>query len=369
MQIPLATYRIQFHAGFPFKAAQSIAAYLADLGISDLYASPIFTARTGSTHGYDVVNPKQINPELGGEAGLEELQTELKRYQIGWLQDIVPNHMAFDSQNYMLVDVLENGPDSRYRDFFDIDWNHPYGGIKGRVLAPFLGKFYGDCLESGELQLQYDQGGLSINYYSLQFPLRIESYNQVLMYDLARLREQLGRNHPNFVKLLGVLYMLKYIPSGEEGRERYDQILFIKRMLWELWNDSAEVKQFIEENIQTFNGESGNPESFNMLDSLLSEQFFRLSYWKVGNEELNYRRFFTVNELISLRVEDQAVFDATHELIIQAVKDGQFNGLRVDHIDGLYNPVEYITRLREQLPNAYLVVEKILEPGDRKSVV
>lgn len=364
MQIPLATYRIQFHTGFPFKAAQSIAAYLADLGISDLYASPIFTARTGSTHGYDVVNPKQINPELGGEAGLEELQTELKRYQIGWLQDIVPNHMAFDSQNYMLVDVLENGPDSRYRDFFDIDWNHPYGGIKGRVLAPFLGKFYGDCLESGELQLQYDQSGLSINYYSLRFPLRIESYNQVLMYDLARLREQLGRNHPNFVKLLGVLYMLKYIPSGEEGRERYDQILFIKRMLWELWNDSAEVKQFIEENIQTFNGESGNPESFNMLDSLLSEQFFRLSYWKVGNEELNYRRFFTVNELISLRVEDQAVFDATHELIIQAVKDGKFNGLRVDHIDGLYNPVEYITRLREQLPDTYLVVEKILEPGE-----
>ncbi len=364
MQIPLATYRIQFHAGFTFEAAQSIASYLAALGISDLYASPIFTARAGSTHGYDVVNPKQINPELGGESGLEELQNELRRYQIGWLQDIVPNHMAFDSQNYMLVDVLENGPDSRYRDFFDIDWNHPYGGIKGRVLAPFLGKFYGDCLESGELQLQYNRDGLSINYYSLRFPLRIESYNQVLMYDLARLREQLGRNHPNFVKLLGVLYMLKYIPSGEEGRERYDQILFIKRMIWELWNDSPEVNQFIQENIQILNGEPGNPESFNMLDSLLSEQFFRLSYWKVGNEELNYRRFFTVNELISLRVEDQTVFDTIHELILQYVKEGKFNGLRVDHIDGLYNPVEYITRLREQLPDTYLVVEKILEPGE-----
>lgn len=361
MQIPLATYRIQFHAGFNFEAAQAIVDYLAELGISDLYASPIFTARNGSTHGYDSVNPKQINPELGGETGFEALVTELKQHQIGWLQDIVPNHMAFDSQNYMLVDVLENGPDSRYHDFFDIDWNHPYGGIKGRLLAPFLGKFYGDCLESGELQLKYGETGLSINYYSLQFPLRVESYSHVLMYDLARLREKLGRDHPDFVKLLGALYMLKYIPSGEEGRERYDQILFIKRMLWELWNDSSAVKQFIEENIQMFNGEPGNPESFNLLDNILSEQFFRLSYWKVGNEELNYRRFFTVNDLISLRVEDQKVFDEIHEYTLQLIKEGKITGLRIDHIDGLYDPAKYISRIREYIPNAYLVVEKILE--------
>ncbi len=364
MQIPLATYRIQFHSGFTFENARAIVQYLADLGISDLYASPIFTARKGSTHGYDVVNPKQINPELGGEAGFEALISDLKTHQIGWLQDIVPNHMAFDSQNYMLVDVLENGPDSHYHNYFDIDWNHPYGGIKGRVLAPFLGKFYGDCLESGELQLKYSQNGLSINYYSLCFPLRIESYNQVLMYDLARLREKIGRNHPDFVKLLGVLYMLKYIPSGEEGRERYDQILFIKRMLWELWSDSSDVQQFIEENIQTFNGEPGNSESYNLLDNLLSEQFFRLSYWKVGNEELNYRRFFTVNDLISLRVEDEAVFNGIHEYILELVKANKFTGLRVDHIDGLYNPTEYLNRIREHVPNTYLVVEKILEPGE-----
>lgn len=364
MQIPLATYRIQFHAGFNFQAAQTILSYLAELGISDLYASPIFTARAGSTHGYDTVNPKQINPELGGEEGFERLLESARQLNLGWVQDIVPNHMAFDSQNYMLVDVLENGPDSHYHNFFDIDWNHPYGGIKGRLLAPFLGKFYGDCLESGELQLKYSQGGLSINYYSLCFPLRIESYSHVLMYDLARLREKLGRNHPNFVKLLGALYMLKYIPSGEEGRERYDQILFIKRMLWELWNDSPEIKQFIEENIQVFNGELGNPESFNLLDNLLSEQFFRLSYWKVGNEELNYRRFFTVNDLISLRVEDKKVFDETHEYILELVKQGKFTGLRIDHIDGLYNPVQYISRLREQIPNTYLIVEKILEPHE-----
>jgi (1->4)-alpha-D-glucan 1-alpha-D-glucosylmutase len=364
MQIPLATYRIQFTAAFDFKAAQAIVPYLAELGISDLYASPIFTARQGSMHGYDVVDPLQINPELGGQPGFDALRQDLRKSNLGWLQDIVPNHMAFDSQNHMLVDVLENGPDSRYRNFFDIDWNHPYGGIKGRVLAPFLGKFYGDCLESGELQVRYQQHGLSINYYAMSFPLRIESYSHVLMHDLGRLRDKLGRTHPDFVKFLGILYALKYIPSDEAGRERYDQITFIKSMLWELWSDSLEVKQYIEENIEVFNGESGKPESFNLLDNLLSEQFFRLSYWKVGNEELNYRRFFTVNDLISLCVENQTVFDTTHELILRLVQEEQFTGLRIDHIDGLYDPAEYLNRIREHAPELYVGVEKILEPHE-----
>ncbi|MBW4466076.1 MAG: malto-oligosyltrehalose synthase [Pegethrix bostrychoides GSE-TBD4-15B] len=364
MKIPLATYRIQFHAGFNFRAAQAIVPYLAELGISDLYASPIFTARTGSTHGYDVVNPGQINPELGGESEFAALSAELTQAGIGWIQDIVPNHMAFDSQNDMLVDVLENGPDSPFHNFFDIDWNHFYGGIKGRLLAPFLGRFYGDCLENGELQLRYDQEGLSVNYYNWRFPLRIETYSNVLMYDLARLREQLGRNHPSFVKLLGALYMLKYVPAGEESRERYDQISFVKQMLWELWNDSPEVQQFIEENIQILNGEPGKPESYNLLDALLCDQFFRLSYWKVGNEELNYRRFFTVNELISLKVEDQAVFDTIHAYVFVLIREGKINGLRIDHIDGLYDPTEYIKRIRQQMPDLYLVVEKILESNE-----
>jgi (1->4)-alpha-D-glucan 1-alpha-D-glucosylmutase len=364
MKIPLATYRIQFHSGFNFQAAKAIAAYLADLGISDLYASPIFTARKGSSHGYDVVNPQEINPELGGMEQFDELIQTLKKHDIGWIQDIVPNHMAFDSQNEMLVDVLENGPDSQFHDFFDITWDHPYANISGRVLAPFLGKFYGDCLESGELQLRYDEAGLSVNYYGLKFPLRIESYHRVLTYDLDRLRADLGRDHPDFVKLLGILYALKYVPSGEDGNERYDQIAFIKRMVWELWNDCPEVRKFIEDNITAINGEAGNPDSFNLLDSLLTEQFFRLSYWKVGNEELNYRRFFTVNDLISLRVEDQKVFDIVHQLVLQLMQDGKVDGLRVDHIDGLYDPAQYLSRLREHAPESYVVVEKILEANE-----
>ncbi|WP_263971661.1 malto-oligosyltrehalose synthase [Leptolyngbya ohadii] len=364
MRIPLATYRLQFTPDFQFSHAQAIVPYLAELGISDLYASPILTARKGSTHGYDAVNPKEISPHLGGMEAFDTLIQELKPRNMGWLQDIVPNHMAFDSQNYILVDVVENGPDSQYHDYFDIDWNHPYEGLKGRVLAPFLGKFYGDCLESGELQLKYGETGLSINYYALSFPIRIESYSHVLMHNLSELREKLGRDNPDFVKLLGVLYMVRYIPSGAERRERYEQITFIKRMLWELWNDSPEVKEFIENNIQTFNGEVGNAASFDRLDKLLSEQFFRLSYWKVGNEELNYRRFFTVNDLIAMRVEEKHVFDTTHSFILKLVEEGKFTGLRIDHIDGLYHPVEYINRLREKAPDVYLVVEKILEPHE-----
>ncbi|MEM7726337.1 MAG: malto-oligosyltrehalose synthase [Cyanobacteria bacterium P01_A01_bin.45] len=364
MRIPVATYRIQFNPDFGFTQTSEIASYLKVLGISDVYASPILAARTGSTHGYDAVDTNSINPELGGKEEFEKLIEQLQQLNIGWVQDIVPNHMAFSSQNQMLVDVLENGFDSQYVDFFDIDWNHPYGAIQGRVLAPFLGKFYGDCLECGELQLQYEENGVSINYYDNKYPIRIESYSQIFTYDLGRLQKKLGRDDPDFVKLLGVLYMLKYIPSGEEGRERYDQIAFSKRMLWELWNNSPDVKQFIEENIKVFNGEPRNPESFNLLEGLLTEQFFRLAFWKVGNEELNYRRFFTVNDLISLRIEDGNVFETTHSLILELVGAEKITGLRIDHIDGLYDPSQYLNRLREKAPEVYLVVEKILEPKE-----
>jgi (1->4)-alpha-D-glucan 1-alpha-D-glucosylmutase len=361
MQIPLATYRVQFNADFTFDHLKAIAPYLSELGITDIYASPILTARTGSNHGYDAVNPSEINPVLGGMEGFNQLIGELKKYDMGWIQDIVPNHMAYSNQNRMLVDVLENGPDSQFRDFFDINWQHPSERMQGRVLAPFLGKFYGDCLESGELQLKYDEDGLSINYYDLRFPLRIESYSQVLTYDLARLRHQIGRDHPCFLKLLGVLYAIKNIPSGAEGMERYDQITFIKRLLWELWEGCEEVQQFLTENIQTFNGEVGNSESYNLLDALHSEQCFRLSYWKVGNEELNYRRFFTVNDLISLRVEDEQVFEQVHSFVLQLIEDKRVTGLRIDHIDGLYDPGQYLQRLRDRIPDTYIVVEKILE--------
>ncbi len=361
MHIPTATYRIQFNPSFNFEAARKIVFYLAELGISDLYASPIFKPRKGSTHGYDVVDPNQLNPALGTEKEFDLLIDELQQQKMGWLQDIVPNHMAYDSENQFLMDVLEHGPDSEYFSYFDINWEHPYEDIKGKILTPLLGDFYGQCLENGEIKLNYDQLGLSVNYYDLKIPLRIESYTKFITYDLGRLLKSLGREHPDLIKLFGILYILKNIPSETAKKQRKDQTNFVKGILWELYRDRTEIKEFIDRNLQIFNGEKGNPESFNLLDDLLAEQFFRLSFWKVGAEELNYRRFFTINELICLRIEDPQVFTKNHDLIFRLVASGKFTGLRIDHIDGLYNPDQYLQRLREEVGDIYIVVEKIIE--------
>ncbi len=361
MRIPTATYRIQFHAKFKFEAARKIINYLSELGVSDLYASPIFKAKAGSTHGYDVVDPTQLNPELGTPENFKTLVKEIQNYKMGWVQDIVPNHMAYDSENIWLMDVLENGSESEAFDYFDIEWDQAYDDIKGRVLAPMLGNFYGECLENGEIQLNYNETGLSVNYFSLKLPVRIESYSRFITQNLGHLGRLLGRRHPDFIKLLGILYLIKSVPGETKGKERYDQIAFVKGLLWELYTQNPEVKEFVDSNVEFFNGEKGNSESFNLLDSLLKEQFYRLSFWKVGAEEINYRRFFTVNELISVKVQEIKVFHKTHTLINQLVEQGTITGLRIDHIDGLYDPTEYLKRLRAKTGDVYITVEKILE--------
>lgn len=364
MRVPIATYRLQFRPEFGFAEAQRILPYLAELGISDIYASPILKARSGSSHGYDVVDTSQINPELGTEAEFEALMSEVQEREMGWVQDIVPNHMAYDSQNQFLMDVLAHGQDSEYCEFFDIDWEHPYEDFRGKVLTPMLGDFYGKCLENGEIQLSYDESGLSVNYYGLKIPLRIESYASLINHDFGRLSRSLGRRHPDAIKMLGLLYIVKNIPSETAGKERKDQAEFVKGLFWELYNENPKVKGFIDQNLKRFNGEVEKPESFDLLDNLLGEQFFRLCFWKVGAEELNYRRFFTVNELICLRLEDAKVFGKTHDLIGKLVASGKLTGLRLDHIDGLYAPTEYLERLRAKMGDIYIVAEKILELGE-----
>jgi (1->4)-alpha-D-glucan 1-alpha-D-glucosylmutase len=361
MKIPLSTYRLQFNSLFRFSDAKAIIEYLSEIGISDVYASPIFKARKNSHHGYDVVEPNQINPELGSAAEFEDLIREVKQHGMGWLQDVVPNHMAYDGENQMLMNVLEQGRASEYFDFFDIEWNHPYESLRGRLLAPFLGAFYGEALENGEIQLKYDEHGLTVNYYGLRLPLRIASYAQVLTHELSALKQRLGPDHPDFVKLLGILYILKNLNAVEEAQDLYDQIKFVKRILWELYAKNREIRRFVDERIEMFNGTKGNPDSFNHLDGLLSEQLFRLSFWRVAMREVNYRRFFSINDLISLRMEDANVFDRTHALIFHLVGEGKLSGLRIDHVDGLYDPAKYMQRLTERAGDVYLFVEKILD--------
>ncbi|MBF0549849.1 MAG: malto-oligosyltrehalose synthase [Deltaproteobacteria bacterium] len=359
MQTPTATYRIQFSPLFGFQGANSVISYLADLGISDMYASPIFKAVQGSLHGYDVVDPTCLNPELGGPSDFEALAATLKECKMGWIQDIVPNHMAMDSENRLLMDILENGYNSKYIKFFDVDWDHPVASLNQRILAPFLGKFYGECLEDGEIALSYRSDGFKVTYYGLAFPLRIESYLNLLK-DLALLKKKLAEDDPDYIKLPGILYVLKMLSSSDDPEERSNQIKLIHRTLWELYNGNTVIKAFIDESVRTFNGQKGNAESFNLLDDLLSQQVFRLSFWKVAAEEINYRRFFCVNGLISLRVEDEHVFNHTHGLVFDLIERGIVTGLRIDHVDGLYDPTTYLQKVRERAPTTFIVVEKIL---------
>ena len=365
MRIPVATYRLQFTPDFGFNQAKDLTDYLDQLGISDVYASPIFKARKGSQHGYDVVDPTQINPELGGRDEFDALVEQLEERGICWLQDIVPNHMAYDGQNEYLMDVLEHGEHSQYVDYFDIEWEHSYEDIQGKVLAPMLGDFYDRCLERGEIQLSYGPDGLKVNYYALQFPVRVESYAPFLSHERSWLRRQMGSQDPDYIKLMGILTTIQETFPSLMDQQRKGQAAFVKQMLWELYESNREIKAFIDQNIEAYNGQPGKPKSFNLLDRLLLDQFYRLSFWKVGAEELNYRRFFTVNELICLKVDNPKVFDQTHSLIRELVEGGQICGLRIDHIDGLYDPLGYLERLEEKTGGVYTVIEKILESDER----
>ena len=365
MRIPGSTYRIQFNPSFGFQEAKEIVPYLAELGISDLYASPIFRARKGSSHGYDVVDQNWINPDLGTEYDFEELAKELAKHELGWLQDIIPNHMAYSNENTMLMDIFEKGQTSDYYSFFDVDWEHPYEGIRGRMLAPFLGTFFGEALENGQIKLSFDDSGLWVTYFDIRFPLKMESYLNIFTHDLGRLKSILGSDHSDFTKLLGIVDALQSLPSQEGKGERYAQMTFAKRVLWELYSTNEHIKRFIDSNVAIFNGDPENPLSFNLLDNLLSEQHFRLSFWKVATEEINYRRFFNINDLISLKIEDETVVDYTHSFIFRLLTEGKLSGLRVDHIDGLYNPTGYLERIRKELGQTYVVAEKILEKGEQ----
>jgi (1->4)-alpha-D-glucan 1-alpha-D-glucosylmutase len=359
--IPASTYRLQFNKDFTFRSALDIMDYLNELGINALYASPVWHAKKGSSHGYDVVEPAEINPELGSPEEFEQFKKTVKQYNFGWLQDIVPNHMAYSGENLMLIDLLENGSNSRYYNFFDIDWQHPHESVRNRILAPFLGKYYQECLEGGEIKLRYEQQGFTFNYYENKLPVKMESYAGILSFGLSNLIATLGRENHDIIRYLGVVYFLRALPSAEEIDERYYQIMFVKEILWELYNNNETIKGSIDKTIEALNGTPGDASSFDHLDAILNDQNYRLCYWKVAVEEINYRRFFNINELISLRMEEEEVFRRTHKLINKLVADEYITGLRIDHVDGLYNPSAYLRRLREENPDIYLLVEKILE--------
>ncbi|MFY9704601.1 MAG: malto-oligosyltrehalose synthase [Desulfobacterales bacterium] len=365
MQIPIATYRLQFQPEFGFADAADIVAYLSELGISHIYASPIFRARKGSLHGYDCVDFNAFNAELGSPEDWQTLVDRLRTHTMGWLQDIVPNHMAFHADNRMLADVLENGTSSGFHDYFDICWNHPSKDLQGRVMAPFLGQRYGECLEKGEIRIVYDRDGFAATYGDLKFPLQIETYLNILDQPTAWIKTELGEEDPAYNRWIDALDDLESLVLHVDSGVRQDHSRAIKQTLWDLFCGNTVIRRLLSETLRRFNGEPGNIHSYKRLDGLLSQQRFRLCYWQVANEEINYRRFFDINELIALRQENREVFEYTHRLLGKLASEKSVSGVRIDHVDGLADPEEYLQRLRRCLgEDAYILVEKILAPEE-----
>lgn len=361
MHTPIATYRIQLNPDFGFHETAAMIDYLHELGISHLYASPIFQSRSGSRHGYDGVDPNRLDPELGSIADWNELVGAVRDHGMGWLQDIVPNHLAFDSANQMLMDVLENGPDSEYRHFFDIDWDHPDPGLSQRLLVPVLGARYPHCIENGEIKLGYDREGFFAAYYDHRWPLKIESYLELLRQGIEGIEagstDRLPARSILEKEIFGDLRSLAAVRNRSRRRER---VARAKKNLWNLYRQEP-VRQCIDAILRKINGEKGAPESFDALETILGRQIFRLAFWRIAFGEINYRRFFDINDLICLRQEDRTVFEHTHRLLDRLVADHIIDGVRIDHIDGLSDPAGYLSDLRHLLgPEVFIAVEKIL---------
>ena len=397
-RVPSATYRVQMHAGFTFNQARDVVAYLHELGVSDLYTSPFFQASPGSTHGYDIVDHNHLNVEIGTEAEFDAMVAELHVHQMGLLADFVPNHMGIgQTTNGWWMDVLENGPSSLTARCFDIDWHPLKHELENKVLLPILGDQYGRVLENGELKVTFEGGAFYLHYYDTKLPLNPRTYNLVLQGALDRLKStrepaaevvapigvvpHSGSGY-HISELQSIMTQLEKMPP----RTTLDQELIAERArekevakvrLETLCTDFPDVLRAIEGAIEHLQGTADDRHSFDELDRLIDAQAYRLSYWRVAAEEINYRRFFDINQLAAIRVELPEVFEATHQLLWKLLEKGAVTGLRIDHPDGLYDPRGYFTQLQENfarlrggtLPTdgkgVYLLAEKILS-GDEE---
>ncbi|HPJ36175.1 MAG TPA: malto-oligosyltrehalose synthase [Spirochaetota bacterium] len=363
MRVPISTYRLQFNREFTFNDAGEILSYLSDLGITDIYSSPVFSAVTGSMHGYDVVDHNSLNIELGSEEEFYKLHEKRAMLDMGWLQDIVPNHMAFHGENRILTGLLEHGDNSEFRNFFDIEWEHAHESLRGRLLVPVLGRFYSEAIEQGEIKIEYNEEGLFAVYYEHKFPLSLVSYPVLFCGDETECVKGADSGDVSMIKLQGALHQFRVIAESPLTQSGYNLVAHAKKMLWELYNSNPQIRGSMNEQIALYN--TPGPEDYaERLDEILELQNYRLSFWKVAAEEINYRRFFNINGLISLRVEDDEVFDYIHSYLKELTMKGLVTGIRVDHVDGLRDPARYMHRLRKLAEDAYIVVEKIINKDE-----
>ncbi len=354
-----ATYRVQLHPDFGFDAAASIARYLADLGVSHLYSSPSLQAASGSTHGYDVVDPRHVNRELGGEEAHARLHEALAAAGLGNILDIVPNHMAIGGRdNAWWWDVLENGPASRYARYFDVDWDPPESKLRNTVLLPILGEHYGRALEAHQIALTCEGGSFTVRYFEHELPVAPRS----LDIPLATAAERCNSDELAFIAdAFGKLPTPEMSRRVSDQRRHRDKEV-LRTLLAELCQRDPRVAETIDTVLGEINADT------QALDEFLERQNYRLSYWRAAERELGYRRFFDINTLAGVRAEDERIFADTHELVLRWLDQGIIEGVRVDHVDGLRDPATYLQRLREATPDGWIVVEKILEAGERLPV-
>ncbi len=390
--VPRATYRLQFNDEFTLAQATELVPYLADLGISHCYASPYLRARPGSSHGYDIVDHNTINPEIGSAEDFQRFITTLQEHGMGQILDMVPNHMGvMGSDNQWWLSVLENGAASVYADYFDIDWQPLNPELRGKVLLPLLGDHYGAVLSRGELTLVFDatRGEFSVNYYQHRLPVDPAEYPRIVGLHLDRLATTLGPDHERLHELQSLLTAFGHLPPQHETHERQvaernrDKEVY-KRQLAALCEAMPAILQHIEQGLAEFNGRPGEQARRDQLHELIKAQAWRVAYWRVAADDINYRRFFDINDLAALRMENPAVFDDTHRLVLDLIADNTLHGLRIDHPDGLNDPHDYFQRLQASVQNRrngslapvatgqdrgelplYLVVEKILAEHER----
>jgi (1->4)-alpha-D-glucan 1-alpha-D-glucosylmutase len=371
LRIPVSTYRLQLHRGFTFRDAAALVPYLAQLGVTDCYCSPYLQARPGSLHGYDITDHTRLNPELGSEADYQALVDGLARHHMGQVLDFVPNHMGVHPvHNHWWRDVLENGHASPYARFFDIDWDPVKPELKNKVLLPVLGGSYGQVLDRGELQLAYQDGALEINYFDLRWPVDPATWPRVLRHNLEDFKAQLKEDDPSLQEYLSILTQLDHLPpttdtARERVAERQREKEVARDRLERLLKQAPAVRRHLDAVLQMFNGRPKEPASFDLLHELLEAQPYRLAYWMTALHEINYRRFFDINDLAGLRMEDPAVFAATHELVLRLIGQGKITGLRLDHLDGLFDPAGYVESLQKAVVQE--IAAMALRPGEEVS--
>jgi (1->4)-alpha-D-glucan 1-alpha-D-glucosylmutase len=365
-----ATYRLQLTNKFRFADAEAIIPYLRSLGISHIYASPIFEARPGSLSGYDTCDFSRISPDLGGEEAFNSLVTALHAQGMGLIIDFVPNHMSAHPQwNKWWRSVLANGPSSSVSEYFDVDWNPVNSNLHGKVLLAILGGQYGDVLESGDLKIGYHDGEFCLLYGDYNLPLNPRQMKVLLRHRWHEVADSSAIDDTTRQEFESILFHLDHIPGYQQAglmarADRERETAVATHRLTQVMQQSPALRQHLAEVIAEYNGVPGQPDSFDLLHELLEQQPYRLSYWRTAMQEINYRRFFDINDLIGLRMEYEPLFRASHAKLIELAERGMIDGVRLDHIDGLLDPQQYLLHLRAATANSarpmYLVVEKIL---------